>query len=178
MKKLKICFVAVLCLISTTVLMAQDKTNNLAIGFNINQFQNDFGVGLHVISPYFANNKVALKVGGNVQWLQHAENNQTTWSPYGNIQVGIRSRHSVVEDKIFIYGEGGGVLLLPDSEFSSYKTVKGGYGLFGFEFKANHAIGYFVELGGMGTGAKADKVPLKPLYSNGFMSSVGLRINL
>lgn len=113
-----------------------------------------------------------------MQWHQHPENNTTSWSPYGNIQLGIRSRHAIIEDKIFIYGEGGGTLLLPNSDFSSYNTVKGGYGLFGFEFKANPTFGYFIELGGMGTGAKADRLPSKPIYSNGFTSTVGFRINL
>ena len=51
-------------------------------------------------------------------------------------------------------------------------------GLLGFEFLANQRLSYFVELGGMGTGAKADKTPLKPIYSNGFTASTGIRFRL
>jgi len=157
---------------------AQDKKDNLAVGAHISQFQQNFGVGAHVISPYFANKKMAVKAAANLQWLQHTALDETTWTPYGNVQLGLRCRHEILEDKIFIYGEGGGVLLLPNNEFSSYKTVKGGYGLFGFEFKGSQSMGYFIELGGMGTGAKADRLSNKPIYSQGFTSSVGFRINL
>lgn len=177
MRQFKMYLIAACSVICLTV-AGQDKKDNMAIGAHINQFQNNFGVGMHIISPYFANKKMAVRAAGNLQWLQHATNTETTWSPYGNIQLGLRCRHEIIEDKIFIYGEGGGVLLLPNNDFSSYKTVKGGYGLFGFEFKVNHCMGYFIELGGMGTNAKADRLPLNPIYSNGFTSSVGFRINL
>jgi hypothetical protein len=36
-------------------------------------------------------------------------------------------------------------------------------------------VSYFIELGGIGVGANADKVPGKPIYSNGFLISVGVR---
>ncbi|MBX3252512.1 MAG: hypothetical protein KF862_00115 [Chitinophagaceae bacterium] len=102
---------------------------------------------------------------------------QTTWSPYGSFRLGIRGRQPVIEEKIYLYGEGGSTLLLPNSTFSTEKTHWGGYGLFGFEFRATRQFGYYLELGTMGTGAKADKVPATPIYANGFTSSVGCRIN-
>jgi hypothetical protein len=36
-------------------------------------------------------------------------------------------------------------------------------------------VSYFIELGGVGTGANADKVTGNPIYSNGFLISVGFR---
>ena len=48
-------------LLVTPFIYAQEK-NSFAVGLNINQFQNDFGLGVHVISPYFANNSVADKI--------------------------------------------------------------------------------------------------------------------
>jgi len=54
--------------------------------------------------------------------------------------------------------------------------VLGGYGLFGFEFKIAPRFAYFIELGAVGTGATADKIESKPVYSNGFLTSVGLKI--
>jgi len=161
----------------SSFIYAQER-NNFALGFNINQFQNDIGIGVHIISPYCANNSVALKLGGNFEWFQHTDNNETIWTPYQNIQIGFRGRHAIIENKIFMYGEGGTVLLLPNSKFSTKETVFGGYGLFGFEFLANQRLSYFVELGGMGTEAKADKIPSKPIYSNGFTASTGLRFRL
>lgn len=174
----KITFVLTTLLLSiSTFIYAQEK-NNFGVGININQFQNDFGLGVHIISPYFANNSVAVRLGANLQWLQHIDNNETIWTPYQNIQIGFRGRHSIIENKIFVYGEGGTVLLLSNSKFSTKQTVFGGYGLFGFEFLANQILSYYVELGGMGTGAKADKISSKPIYSNGFTASTGFRFRL
>lgn len=161
---------------STAMLFGQSPVNKVGIGFNINQIQNDFGLGLHLVSPYFANGKAAVRVGGNLQWHQHQQGNEITWSPYGNVFVGIRGRQYIIEDKIYIYGEGGALVLLPNSAFSSEKTRPGGYGLFGFEFYASPNFSYFVELGGLGAGARADKLPAKPIYSNGFITSVGFRV--
>jgi len=154
----------------------QSPENRIGIGFNVNRFQDDFGLGLHLVSPYFANAKAAVRVGGNLQWFQFTDGNEVTWSPYGNIQLGIRGRQPVVDDRIYIYGEGGGLLLLPNAAFSSEKTRMGGYGLFGFEFYTSPRFSYFVELGGMGAGARADQLLSKPIYSNGFVTTVGFRI--
>lgn len=176
MKKNRIRMLVVILCILTTSLMAQTKSNNVGFGFNISQVQNDFGIGLDIISPYFAKSKIAVRVGGNFKWLEHLENEITTWTPYQNIQIGIRGRQFIVEDKLNIYGEGGSMIIFPNNEFSSENTIAGGYGLFGFEFKPSEKFGFYLELGGVGTGAIADKLATKPIYSNGFISTVGFRI--
>jgi hypothetical protein len=176
MKKVTLILTAALLSISPFIYSQEKK--HFGIGININQFQNDFGLGVHVLSPYFANNSVAVKLGANLQWFQHIDNNETIWSPYSNIQLGFRSRHQIIQNKIFIYGEGGPVLLKPNATFSTQQTIFGGYGLFGFEFFAIDKLGYFIELGGMGTGAKADKIQSKPIFSNGFTAATGLRFRL
>ena len=177
MKKLTLLFTALLC-VSTINLRAQTKTNTVSFGFNINQFQKDFGLGIDIISPYFANKKVAVKIGGNIKWFEHLKGSETTWTPYQNIQIGIRGRQFIIEDKLSIYGEGGSIILFPNTNFSSKSTEYGGYGLFGFEFKATDKFGYYLEMGGIGIGAKADKINNKPIYSNGFLTNVGFRISL
>lgn len=160
----------------TNSLTAQSEKNTVGIGFHVNQIQNDFGIGVDFVSPYFANSIVAITAGGSFKWLQHSTGTSSTWSFYQNAQIGIRSRNYIIEDKIFIYGEGGGILLIPNTVFSSEDYRTGGYGLFGFEFRASSAIGFYFELGGVGTGARADKVANSPIYSNGFLTKVGFRI--
>ncbi len=155
---------------------AQTDSKNVEIGFHISQFQNDFGLGLHVISPYFLRSMVAIKAGANVQWLEHLDGDEITWTTYQNIQLGVRSRSVIVTDQIFIYGEGGILTILPNSDFSSESAVFGGYGVFGFELKPAQKFGYFIELGGVGTGARADEVAGKPIYSNGFLINVGFNV--
>lgn len=176
MKKLtKSMMLSIILTISSFSLFAQAKTNSLGIGFNINQIQNDYGIGIDIISPYFANSKLAIRVGGSLKWLEYIDDEETSWTPYQNIQVGHRVRQIIIEDKLYCYGEGGVLLLFPNKEFSSESINFGGYGLFGFEFKPTNKFGYYLELGGVGSGARADKVINKPIYSNGFITAVGLR---
>jgi hypothetical protein len=131
----KLLFFAILAFF-TQIINAQEKTennsNNIEIGFNVSQFQSDFGTGFHLISPYFLNSKVAVRAGFNFQWLEYFDGEETTWTPYQNFQIGLRSRNEIVENKIYIYGEGGLIGILPNSDFSSESLELGGYGLFGF----------------------------------------------
>lgn len=150
--------------------------NKLEIGFNVSQFQKDFGLGLHLRSPYFFMQTVAIKIGANIQWFENFNGTETIWTTYQNLQLGFRGRSLMVSDNIFVYGEGGILTVLPNRDFSSQSSVLGGYGLFGFEFKLIPAFAYFIELGGVGTGAVADRTAGKPIYSNGFLTNVGLRI--
>lgn len=165
------------CLISAS-LFAQSKTNSIAVGFHISEVQNDYGVGLDLISPYFLNDVLAVKIGGTLSWLEHVANAETMWTPYLNMQVGMRSRHFIIENKLSIYGEGGSMVLFPNSDFSSQTVIFGGYGLFGFEFQSNKKFGFYFEMGGAGANATADKIDNKPIYSNGFLTNVGFRILL
>lgn len=176
MKKLNYLFIVFFLFGMSKTSLAQ-KTNSVGIGFNVNQIQNDYGIGLDLLTPYFFNEKAAVKIGFNFKWLQHVNNSSaTTWTPYQNLQIGMRSRSFIVEDKIFIYGEGGLLFLFPNKNFTDEKSVFGGYGLFGVELKASPKFGFLFEIGGAGTGAKAEKVPAKPIYSNGLLTNGGLRV--
>lgn len=163
--------------LSTTNLSAQETAPNtgIGLGFHLSQYQNDFGLGVNLTSPYFANDHIAVRLRGNVMWLEHFKNIETTWTPYSNFQLGIVGVGGTINNSIRLYGEGGIIGILPDSDFSSSDSEFGGYGLFGFEFFFQEAHNYFIELGGVGTGAKADKVITQPIYSNGFIINVGYR---
>ena len=121
---------------------------------------------------------MAIRGGANFQWFENFNGTETTLTTYHNFQLGIRGRSIIVSDKMFIYGEGGFITILPNSDVSSKSTDFGGYGLFGFEFIFNKNFAYFIELGGVGTGAKADKILGKPIFSNGFLTTVGFRIGI
>jgi hypothetical protein len=158
-----------------------NKLNRSSIGYNLIQIQNDFGLGLDFVSPYFMNKNIALKIGFNVQWLEHTSKmiaTTTEWTPYCNIRTGIRCKQFIFDNKMGVYGEGGIISLLPNKKFSNEKICIGGYGLFGFEFNPSFRSGLFIEFGGVGTGATANKIVFKPIYSNGFMTNVGFRYYL
>jgi formate-dependent phosphoribosylglycinamide formyltransferase (GAR transformylase) len=77
-----------------------------------------------------------------------------------------------------LYGEGGIILLFPSAIFSTNSSEFGGYGLFGFEFFMHSKMNYFLEIGGVGSGAVADKVIAKPIYSNVLLINLGFRATL
>jgi len=189
MKNFAVIVFVLIAMIGESNAQEQKISNKFALGFQINQYQKDFGLGLNLTSPYFANNNMAVRFRANLMFNEHFENGSdtdgkdskddkdgTTWTPYSNLSLGFFGVAGIVADFIRLYGEGGVICILPSSEFSSDSYVMGGYGLFGFEFYTYSKFNYFIELGGLGTGASADKIPGEPIYSNGFMISTGFRI--
>lgn len=149
-----------------------------AIGIQLSQTQKDFGIGINISSRYYLGDKIAFRLRGNCMFNEHVKDDYTTWDPYANLSLGVVINGGAAAQFVRLYGEGGSIALLPSSEFSDRKYVLGGYGLFGFEFNTVGNYNYFIEIGGVGTGAKADKVLNKPIYSNGFLVNAGFRINL
>ena len=189
--KFKNLLIGVILLVFSCPLFAQSganennkivKGNHLSIGFSINQFQNDFGLGINVTSPFICNGSLAFRISENYQWLQYIDGDNTVWSGYNNIRIGVIGAGVTIKEQIRLYGEGGMTLIFPNSSFSSENLFFGGYGVFGFEFlfyNINKTPGsYFIELGGIGSGASADKVLNNPVFSNGFIISTGFRIYL
>lgn len=166
-----------LACISTASAQGVNIGNGTGIGLQINQYQRDFGAGISLTSPYIANDKLAFRLRGSIQFHEHVQNNETTWTPYFNTSLGLVAVSGTVADVIRLYSEGGVVGLFPSDEFSSENFVFGGYGLFGFEFFMSDRNNYFIEIGGVGTGAKADQLPAAPVYSNGLLISTGFRIH-
>lgn len=164
----------------TETISAQSSTihNGTTAGIQLNQYQQDFGMGVHLTSPWFANQKIAVRARGNVMFQEHFQNQGTTWTPYLNTTLGVAGMTGTVGEFIRLYGEGGVIGLFPSDEFSSESFEFGGYGLFGFEFHMNLHSNYFIEIGAVGTGAQADQVFGNPIYSNGLTISTGFRIGL
>ncbi|NPD45245.1 MULTISPECIES: hypothetical protein [unclassified Lentimicrobium] len=167
-----------LTLIFVTILISafsQEKRHQFNAGFQLGQYQKDFGIGLQVTTPYFAKQKVAFRLRGNLMFNEHIHKKETTWTPYSNLSLGIIGVAGEINDKIRLYGEGGALFIFPSTELSSEQMEFGGYGLFGFEFFMSNGSNYFIEIGGVGTGAIADKVLYKPIYSNGLIINTGFR---
>lgn len=147
-------------------------------GFHLSEYDNDFGVGLNYTTPYFIKESVAISTRANMQYYRYNKSGEMEMTPYFNFQLGVLGRKSKINENVFLYGEGGVVGVIPSSSFSSSGFEIGGYGLFGFEFHFDSYNSYFIELGGMGVDAKADKIFGNPIYSNGFIINVGYKITL
>lgn len=171
--------ILILLFFSTNVVKSQSVNVNSGhnFGFQLNQYQKDFGFGLNYGSPLFFES-IGVRVKYNLMFYEHIKDSVTTWSPYSNFSLGLIGIGGTVGSHIRIYGEGGVLLILPSSNFSSKSYQIGGYGLFGFEFFNSSGFNYFIEIGGVGSGATADKLPYQPIYSNGLSISTGFRIVL
>lgn len=152
--------------------------NGIGFGFQLVQYQKDFGCGLNIVSPYFAGKNMAIRLKGNLMYNENIVDSATTWMTYSNLSLGLVGVGGYVTPNIRLYGEGGMVVIFPSSKFSSEDYVFGGYGLFGFEFFFSQGGNYFIEIGGIGTGAVADRINAKPIYSNGMSLSTGFRFFL
>ena len=157
---------------------ANSTQNRFAIGFNLNQYQHDFGVGANITSPYIARS-IAFRLMGSAQGLQCIPKGDslTTWAPYTNLRLSVVTRQFVLTEKISVYSEGGIVMIIPNQQFSSQPSQFGGFGVFGFEFHPGGGYSQFIEAGGIGTGSIADKAIGRPIYANGFIVSTGFRLH-
>jgi hypothetical protein len=166
--------------LASAPLTAQDAVTTVfdrsSVGFQIHQYQRDFGVGAHFTTPYIRD-AIALRAGVSGQWLDHTPAGETvpSWDPYLQARVGILGRNFVIPDRVSIYSEAGLVYLRPSERFSEARSRYGGYGLLGVEFHLHRTLGQFLEVGGVRTGARAELSEGTPIYSNGFLMSAGMR---
>jgi len=178
MKKTVIIIAAFICIGTMANAQESELSKNFGFGFQLGQYQKDFGLGINLTSPYFAHEHLAIRVRGNLLWNEHLAGKEMTWSQYSNLSIGVVSVAGEIGNFMRLYGEGGFLMLFPNSDFSSEGIEMGGYGLFGFEFFFYPKGNYFIEIGGVGTGATADKVPGNPIYSNGLLINAGFRFQL
>lgn len=180
MIKKRVLLVLLLGFCSSQLLTAQDTPvgNGASAGVQLNEYQQDFGMGAHLTSPWFANQKIAVRSRNNVLFHEHLQDGETTWTPYLNATLGVAGKTGSIGDFIRLYGEGGVVGLFPNKIFSSKAFEFGGYGLFGFEFYMNPDANYFIEIGAVGTGAKANRISGSPIYSNGLTISTGFHCHI
>jgi hypothetical protein len=151
-----------------------DKTPRTTVSVSpvITSHQNDFGFGFELMSPSFAGGALAVSVSGKMNYLATAD-----WKPYFSGEISLISGLFAPAPTHRLYGKAGLVAVLPTDDVSDDDMILGALGAFGFEFFFTEERGgsYFIELGGVGTGAEAENVPGSPVYANGFLTNVGVR---
>ena len=162
-------------LVATPAIASENPLDDFSVGFELNEFHQDFGFGGHITSPFFASDYLALRLRGGISWIQGVvkspPNAETEWHSYTPIRLGIVNRGYLTET-MRVYSEGGALIILPSSAVSEHRAY-GGYGVFGFEFLMgkDSPVSYFLELGAQGTGAVATDLEGHPIYANGFVTT-------
>jgi len=149
---------------------------------------NSYGMGAYLSSPVWGDFFV-LDLTANIHSVQFTPSNDTVmhWYNVAPIFVGFKFGGIINENLRVYYGMGAN-LLFTNKELSKKKLQYGGYVKGTFEYNFNEMIVLFIETGlteglqdaklyGM-DGFRADKVPGSPFLSNGFLTSMGIRIYL
>jgi hypothetical protein len=122
-----------------------------------------------------------VTLGGGVSWYPYATSNgEQSWAEYGHLRLVMEGGARAPGSPVRIYGFGGPVIEFISDRLSEKSVALGGLGGFGFEYyfvsdERDGPVSYMMELGGIGTSARADELPGKPLFSTGFLITVGLR---
>jgi hypothetical protein len=151
----------------------RQRSSGASFGGVVSQVQNDFGFGLEMVSPRFLRGSFAVAATGKLNYVAGAD-----WERYGygtlSLMAGITSPTPTTN----LYGKAGIVGVIPSDDVArDYDVGLGALGAFGFEFffSEERNGSYFIELGGVGTGAEADAMAGEPIYANGFLANVGVR---
>ena len=156
-----------------------------AIGYALHRAQDDFGMGGSIATPRFAGDRLRLAIGGGGAWSPHAvtTDGEQDWAGYGEVRLVLEAGARAPGSPVRLYGFGGPALLVLPDRLSDDQVALGGLGGFGFEYYfmqdgGDGPVSYFTELGGFGTGARADNQAGRPMLANGFLIAVGLRWTL
>lgn len=155
------------------------SAQTFGMGITINQSALDYGFGLQVTSPQLAGS-FQIRLSGNIQGVigTNRADAQNSLYGYGMLRLGVVGKPSLVIDDIRIYAEGGPLMLINNSQVTSKKIGIGGYGMFGMEYQMSAPFWVFLEGGGIGTGAKGEKLIGSPSYETGLFFGMGLRFYL
>ncbi len=157
------------------------RTSGVSVGGCLSRYQDEFGFGASLTSSYFVGKSLAVRVTGSRCYLDAAlePGRESQWTGFWVLRTGLVSVTGLAGRACRLYAEGGPALALPADRFSD-DIAFGGYGLFGFEFfpgdPAASPVSYYVELGGIGLGAEAEKAVGRPSYANGFLVAGGVRL--
>jgi hypothetical protein len=175
-----------LCLLPA--LRAQDPgpvTRRPSLGFHLANLDGNPAVGLEATSSYLGHGSLAFRVSADRaahRGLPAAGPAEEQMGQFGLVRAGVVGVGGVVAGCIRLYGEGGVFAAFPSAGLSSQGTQWGGYGHFGFEClfgrPAHAPCAYFIELGTVGSGARAERMLGRPTYLNGFVTRVGFRLFL
>jgi hypothetical protein len=136
-----------------------------AIGMSVQRLQDTFALSGSWSSPAFFNDRARITTSGGVAWYPFATNGSgdQDWAPFGHWRLVLESGHRVGRAPLRLYGFGGAMLLFRSERLSDEVLAVAGIGGFGFEFftpsnTTSAPVSYFIEIGGVGSGARATKL--------------------
>jgi hypothetical protein len=159
----------------------REVADGVSLGYSVERLHDSFALGARFATPAWFEGAFRVTAGGGIAWYSAEFGpNDELWQPFGHWWLSFEGGQRLAGTPLRLYGFGGPILLWLPSPLADDDISIGGQGGFGFEFHFSEPDGdapvsYFIELGGLGTGASASRYPREPLVANGFLARVGLR---
>jgi hypothetical protein len=140
----------------------------LALSANVQRLQDEFGLGLELVSPRFLGGHMAVRTTGGVGWypdLRALPESPTqefgAVSLYGHVRAGLELSTGIALFPGRLYAVVGPSFLFLSGQLSSTSVAVGVYSAIGAELFAGNQVqafpfSFFFELGGVAHSAKAD----------------------
>lgn len=157
------------------------RKNNISAGFKLMNSGGDFAFGAELTSPFFFHKHVTVRANVTQQYYSNTDQTLGTnlWTPYTTAKLGVVGVGGTPVPFLRMYGEGGFTTTFANSDISTTEMSTGAYGWFGFEFfmssEETESFSYYIELGGIYSNIRAEKLPNRPIYNNGFVAGTGFR---
>jgi hypothetical protein len=155
------------------------RYDGASVGYVMSNDNQDFGYGVTATSPWFFSS-LAVQATAMQSYYEHGTTDEgdETWLAHSTYRLGLLGGGLTANGFLRMYGSGGVLYVVPNHKMTTKKSVAGSYGLFGFEFLSGRNLNFVLEVGANGIDAHADKLPGKPGYAAGFVTSVGFRYYL
>lgn len=157
------------------------RAGNLALGFELTDFQSDYGMAFTFTTPYFFKKTMAVRLHGGLSWMEAIPADDGLepnyeWIRYFPVRLAWVISIGLGNGLNRLYAEAGGIMYLGADDIAS-DIVIGGYGEFGFELFPSmlSPVSYFIQAGGMGSSGEGSEILGEPSVGNGFMLDVGIR---
>ncbi len=173
----KLTVIVVLLMLSVSVWATSTP---FAAGFGLSNAADNFGINVELSSPSFLRDFLTVRAETAIDFLSaYRDNPDIAWEMFYSERLGVAATGGWAGDAIRLYGEFGGLLVLPPSALSDDSAQAGIYGLFGFEFfispDEHNNVSYYLEAGSNSLFANAEKLAGKPDYYSGFTVKTGWR---
>jgi len=73
---------------------ANSQYEGVSIGYELDRFQNEFGVGINVTTPFALDGRIAVQAAAVRTWFDGTVDSEETWVGYNTYKLGPYTDHS------------------------------------------------------------------------------------